>query len=149
MYSRNKKQNNLNHDGRVLWLLYPTDTTQHAAVSHTMSPNKLRQVHKARSPWKKKVILTKTLPSRDNNHINSAPPGSTACQKKWEIWTNKKTHPPATSSTKTTTASQFSYEVKIAFKFNPQVESESKMRRLWRGSVDRYLLTSRQRMETN
>lgn len=61
VYSRNKKQNNLNHDGRVLWLLYPTDTTQHAAVSHTMSPNKLRRFKRRGHPEKK-------------SHFNKDPP---------------------------------------------------------------------------
>lgn len=87
-----KKHNNLNHSRRVLWLLRPTDTTQLAAFFRWMSPNKLCQVQKGRSPWKK-YISTKTCPSRDNNHINNSPRGSRICQKPAEKNEKfKKTH---------------------------------------------------------
>lgn len=101
---RKQKKQSQSRQACVLWLLYPTDTTQHAAFFHTVSPNKLRQVQKGRSPWKK-YILTKTFPSRDNNHINNSPLGAS--------------------------------KHIIAFKFNPQVKSESKIRCQWLGGVDR------------
>lgn len=60
-WEEKKQSNNLNHGRHVLWHLYPTDTTQHEAFFHRMSPNKLCQVQKARSPWKNNTFY-KDLP---------------------------------------------------------------------------------------
>lgn len=97
---------------------------------------------RGRSPWKeKKYILTKT--SWDNNHINNSPPGPPACQNQTEkAWKYKKKIQPCVPNLTAAQPNRHRKPIlfyKLAFKFNPQVKSKSKIRRPWLGGVYRGL----------
>lgn len=121
-----KKHNNLNHSRRVLWLLHPTDTTQLAAFFLLNVPKQALPGSKGEVTLKKKYILTKTCPSRDNNHINNSPRGSRICQKpaeKNEKSKKKHTHSCAVPSECRSTKPQLQanlYEVKYISNLIPK-----------------------------
>lgn len=77
---RGKKKKKLNHGRSALWLLYPTDTKQQAAISTERPPKSSKRFKRRGHPEKIKHI------SRDNNNINNSPPGPQFARTWHRIW---------------------------------------------------------------